>query len=168
MSHSFTISDLRQRPEFLDTVADRIWQAWWRESGQPIGFISSSLRHENLNAAPIPFTLIAHDGVSFLGTASVIASDLAERPHLTPWVAAVWVEPPVRQQGVGRALVNRATQDCFALGANRAYLCARPARSAFYRKLGWRKVERDVGPHRLSVFIRDARSEAVTLSRSPP
>src|ERR1700682_478383 len=28
MSLPFTISDLRQRPEFFDAVADRIWQAW--------------------------------------------------------------------------------------------------------------------------------------------
>jgi hypothetical protein len=28
MSLPFTISDLRQRPEFFDIVAMRIWQAW--------------------------------------------------------------------------------------------------------------------------------------------
>src|SRR5258708_17317180 len=80
----FTISDLRQRPEFFDTVADRIWQAWWKDGGHPLDYISGRLR-ENMNATPIPFALVAHDGKSFLGTASVIASDLPERPQLTPW-----------------------------------------------------------------------------------
>jgi len=28
MPLAFTVSDLRQRPEFFDSVADRIWQAW--------------------------------------------------------------------------------------------------------------------------------------------
>ena len=50
---------------------------------------------------------------------------------------------------------NRATRDCFALGVGRAYLCARPQRTAFYERLGWRSIERAVGPHRVSVFIRD-------------
>jgi N-acetylglutamate synthase-like GNAT family acetyltransferase len=109
-----------------------------------------------MKATPIPFALVAHDGKSFLGTASVIASDLPERPQLTPWVAAVWVEAHARGRGVGGALVNRATRDCFALGGGRAYLCARPHRSAFYERLGWSSIERDVGPHRLSVFVRDA------------
>jgi GNAT superfamily N-acetyltransferase len=111
-----------------------------------------------MGAAPIPLALVAHDGARFLGTASVIASDLAERPRLTPWVAAVWVEPPARGHGVGAALVDRAAQDCFALGFARAYLCARPRMSRFYERLGWQILERKVGPHQLSVFVRDAGS----------
>lgn len=73
----FTISDLRQFPEFFDIVAERIWQAWWKADGHPLDYISGRLR-ENLSDTPIPFALVAHDGETFLGTASVIASDLAE------------------------------------------------------------------------------------------
>ncbi len=167
MPMTCTISDLRQRPEFFDRVADRIWQAWWKADGHPPDYIAGRLR-ENLNATPIPFALVAHDDGVFLGTASVIASDLAERPQLTPWVAAVWVEPPARRHGVGAALVNRAAQDCFALGFGRAYLCARPQRSEFYRRLGWTPIERDVGPNHLNVFIRDAGPEAARIKDSPP
>ena len=32
----FTISDLRQCPEFFDTVAERIWRAWWEPDGHPL------------------------------------------------------------------------------------------------------------------------------------
>jgi len=163
----FTISDLRQCPEFFDIVAERIWQAWWRADGHPLDYISGRLR-ENMNATPIPFALVAHDGKSFLGTASVIASDLPERPQLTPWVAAVWVEPQARRRGAGAALVDRAAQACFALGIDRAYLCARRERADFYRRLGWTRIERGVGPFQLDVFIRDAESEADQFSRSPP
>jgi GNAT superfamily N-acetyltransferase len=166
MALPFTISDLRQRPEFFDTVADRIWQAWWEADGHPLDFISGRLR-ENLSATPIPFALVAHDGATFLGTASVIASDLAERPQLTPWVAAVWVEPEARGRGIGAALVDRAAQDCFALGVRRAYLCARPRMSRFYGGLGWTIVERQVGPRDLSVFFRDADRRDRKLN-SPP
>jgi len=163
MSLPFTISDLRQRPEFLNTVAMRIWQAWWRETGHPLDYIAGRLRDENLNADPIPFALVAHDGAEFLGTSSVITADLPERPQLSPWVAAVWVEPQARRRGVGAALVDRAALDCFALGIFSAYLCARRERSSFYQRLGWIPIERDVGPHRLSVFVRDAKTAINSL-----
>ena len=152
---SFNISDLRQHPKFFNTVADRIWQAWWQPNGYPLEHISTRLR-ENIEATPIPFALVAHDGEKFLGTSSVIASDLEERPQLTPWIAAVWVEEDARRRGVGAALVNRATDDCLALGIARAYLCARPRMTKFYDGLGWTVIERNVGPHHLSVFARDA------------
>ncbi len=155
MSLPFTISDLRRRPDFFDTVAMRIWQAWWQASGTPLDYISARLR-ENLDAAPIPFALVAHDGGTFLGTSSVIASDLVERPDLTPWVAAVWVEEKARRRGVGAALVDRAAQDCFALGISRIYLCARPPMTRFYEGLGWTLSERKIGPHQMGVFFRDA------------
>jgi GNAT superfamily N-acetyltransferase len=162
MPPSFTISDLRQCPEFFDHVADRIWRAWWKADGRPLEYIAGRLQ-ENLDATPIPFALVAHDREAFLGTASVIASDLAERPQFTPWVAAVWVDPRARQRGIGAALVDRAARGCFALGWGRVFLCARPERAAYYERLGWNATEREIGSRRMSVLIRDAK-----INRSPP
>jgi GNAT superfamily N-acetyltransferase len=158
----YTISDLRQQPEFFDSVADRIWQAWWQPNGYPLEYITGRLK-ENLQDTPIPLALVAHDGGTFLGTASLIASDLDERPELTPWVAAVWVEERARGHGIGAALIERATQACFALGFPRAYLCARVRMTGFYQRLGWTLIERRVGPHQLNVFVRE--SDAAS---SPP
>jgi GNAT superfamily N-acetyltransferase len=155
MPLAFTISDLRQRPEFFDVVADRIWRASWKDAGVPFDYITGRLQ-ENLNTEPLPIALVAHHGAEFLGTASVIAYDLEERPQLTPWVAAAWVEPHARSRGVGGALVERAARDCFALGMARAYLCARPDLTGFYERLGWIAIERDVGERGLTVFIQDA------------
>ncbi len=136
-------------------MAERIWRAWWRHNNVPLATIES-WSEENLTEAPIPFALVAHENGVFAGTASVIADDLDERPNLTPWVAAVWVEPPFRQRGVGRRLVDDAARACFALGTKRLYLNALPAREAFYVLGGWQPIEREVGPHGVIVFSRDA------------
>lgn len=151
---SFAISDLRAQSQFFDIVADRIWQAWWQPRGFPREHIVTGL-NANMAATPIPFALVAHDGERFLGTASVVADDLAERPQLTPWVAAVWVEEHARERGVGGALVNRATDDCFALGERRVYLCARARMTTFYERLGWTLIEHRVGADQLNVFFRE-------------
>ena len=153
MASGFTISDLRQRPEFFDAVADRIWRAWWEPRGFPLSTIAGRLQ-ENMNSEPIPFALVAHEGATFTGTASVIASDLDERPEYTPWVAAVWVDPEFRERHVGRALVARATNDVFALGIGTVYLCAKEARRNLYVRQSWLPIEDDVGEHRMTVFIR--------------
>ena len=97
----------------------------------------------------------------------MIASDLAERPQLTPWVAAVWVEQEARGHGIGAALVERAVKDCFALGMVRAYLCARPRMLAFYERLGWTLLEGQVGRNGLDVFFRNARTSDRGFN-SPP
>ena len=157
MPLAFTISDLRQQPEFFDAVADRIWREWWEPNGHPLAYIRGRLA-ENMQDTSIPLALVAHDGDGFLGTASVIASDLDERPELTPWVAAVWVEESMRGHGVGAALVDAAARAGFALGFPRVYLCARARMTRFYERLGWTLIERRVGPHQLNVFVREAAS----------
>lgn len=154
----FTISDLRQQPAFFDAVADRIWRAWWRDRGFAIDHIVGRL-HENMAPKPIPFALVAHEGETFLGTASVITSDLEDLPHYTPWVAAVWVEPEYRQQQIGRTLVARAAADAFALGINRVYLCAPKTRRNFYLRQGWEPFEEEVGARSLTVFVQQPRAE---------
>lgn len=140
---TFSISDLRQQPAFRDVVADRIWNAWWRSKGFPLATIARRVT-ENLASDGLPLALVAHRGEQFLGTASVIPSDMPERPLYTPWVAAVWVEAEQRRQGVGAALVRAAAEAAFAQGFDQVYLCATPGNSPFYRRLGWQQIEVDI------------------------
>jgi N-acetylglutamate synthase-like GNAT family acetyltransferase len=150
-----TISDLRQQPAFFDAVADRIWRAWWKQQGFPADYIAGRLR-ENMTASPIPFALVAHRNSAFIGTASVIAADLEERPQYSPWVAAVWVDPQYRMREIGSALVARAVEETFALNFRRVYLCAEKERRRFYVRQGWNPIEEDVGERKLTVFVKQA------------
>ena len=149
------ISDLRLEPAFFDTVADRVWRAWWKPNGHPLERISGGLT-EMMKGDPIPFALVAHCGDEFLGSTLGIESDLADRPQYSPWVAAVWVEPQHRLKQIGRALVGHAAQTCFARGFDRIYLCSAAARRNFYTRQGWVPIEENVGQHLQTVYVRDA------------
>ncbi|MDR3467801.1 MAG: GNAT family N-acetyltransferase [Xanthobacteraceae bacterium] len=148
---SVAVVDLRRQPRFRDVIADRVWRAWWRERGTPLAELTAWV-DGSLTANAIPFMMVAHDGPDFAGAASVIASDLAERPQYTPWVATVWVEPQFRGRGIGRALVARAAAAAFALGHETLYLCAREQLHDFYAGQGWLPLERGVGERQLMVF----------------
>jgi len=96
---------------------------------------------ESLGAGPVPTSLVAHDGDRFIGTVSVIACDEDTRPQYTPWVAALWVEPDHRKQGIGARLVERAAAFSFRTGAGRVYLLSGAHRRSFYEGLGWSVLE---------------------------
>ncbi|WP_331371803.1 GNAT family N-acetyltransferase [Sinorhizobium chiapasense] len=146
-----TIADLRTVPHFAADVVDRVWRAWWKPRGFPLKHIANLVR-DNLGAGPLPSAIVAHRGPTFMGTASVIASDMEERPHLTPWVAAVWVDQAFRRQGIGGTIVGHAARAAFAAGADTVYLCAVPTKRPFYQRLGWSLHEQDAGDHGLDVF----------------
>ena len=154
------ISDLRHMPQFFDTVADRIWQAWWKLDGYSSRQIADGLAAA-IKGERIPFAIVAHEGDEFVGSTLGIASDMAARPQYSPWVAAVWVEPQHRLKQVGRTLVRHAAQMLFQRGFGRIYLCSSPKRLNFYTRQGWMPIEHDVGEHHQTVYIMDAPGEQV-------
>lgn len=77
---------------------------------------------------------------------------MEERPNLTPWVAAVFVEPDHRSKGIGGRLVRHAVHSSFKHGVENVYLCATRKNTPYYEKLGWEKIEEDVGTNPLTIL----------------
>jgi GNAT superfamily N-acetyltransferase len=149
----FFISNLRERPEFFPTVADRVWNFTWKAKGVSLADVSSGLR-DLISTEAFPFAIVAHDGERYVGSTLAIASDMDERPEYTPWVAAVWVEPEYRGQNVGRSLVSYAAEKVLQT-FQRVYLCARAERHDFYARQGWVPIERNVGHKQLTIFSKE-------------
>ncbi|MDQ0510978.1 GNAT family N-acetyltransferase [Ancylobacter amanitiformis] len=148
------IDDLRRVPGFAPIVADRVWRAWWREAGTPLAALRARLDESLIPAkAAIPSSFVAHRGAEFLGTVALIESDIKDRPGLTPWLAALWVEPAARRQGIGAALVRHATRAAFAAGHARLHLCATAQNAPSYQRLGWSRIEADRDG--LDIFVRE-------------
>lgn len=149
----FAIASLKHQPGLRPVVADRIWRAFWEPYGSPLDVLEAAL-DDILTAIDFPFTLVALDNDGFVGTVTAIQSDIAARPDLGPCIAALWVEPRARGQGVGRALVTSALSRLAAQGRERCYLPAKPHLHDYYAMDGWRLVEREVGDDKLDIFFR--------------
>lgn len=147
----FQISDLRAEPRFLAIVGERLWQAWWKEDGHTLEDVLTLLE-DSLRSKPIPTTLVAHAGERFMGTVSLIVSDMDERVQYSPWLAALWVEAESRNEGVGAALLTAGMQKAKAESVERVYLCAVEEKSAYYGRLGWEQIETDVGG--MNIFMK--------------
>jgi GNAT superfamily N-acetyltransferase len=153
MPSRLQVDDLRDRPELVGEVADRIWRAWWRDAGFSLDELTALVR-ESLARQVVPSAFVAHEAGRFSGTASLIAHDMDARPNYSPWIAAVWVDPDHRLSGVGSRLVRKAVDHAFTNGIERLYLYCEPAKGPFYAKMGWRRIEQDVGGN--DIYLLDA------------
>jgi GNAT superfamily N-acetyltransferase len=148
---TFHISDFREQQHFGSTIANRVWNAWWKNVGLPVEDVE---RHmvEMADDHPLPMAVVAHNDHGYLGSAFLIRSDIEERPQYSPWIAAVWVEAFARKRGVGRALIAEAAKIAGSLGYRVVYICCRPELEEFYSGIGWEIIEQNVGAKRLSVL----------------
>lgn len=147
------IVDLRAAPQCLDIVADRIWRTWWAADGHSLADVAAALA-EVLASDTYPFTLVAlHEG-RFAGTVTSIETDIQARPHLGPCLAAFWVEPEARGQGIGDRLAQALLDRLADQGRDRVYLSAKPAMRRYYQGRGWTMIESDIDRDHQDVYMR--------------
>ncbi|UXT49581.1 GNAT family N-acetyltransferase [Agrobacterium tumefaciens] len=147
----YNISDYRDCQSHGPVIAERVWTAWWQESGLQVGDVAEHLK-DMTNPHTLPTGFVAHDGDDYVGSAFLIHCDLEERPQYLPWVAALWVEEGRRRSGVARALMQAATQRAAELGHRTSYLCCGRDLETCYINCGWTVLERGVGKHDLTVL----------------
>ncbi len=137
------ISRLQDVPTFAATIADRAWHAWWTDTDVSLGEYTSSIKRMT-ESEGIPIALVAHVDGKYLGSVFLIDNDLDARPQFSPWIAALWVEPESRRQGLAAKLINAARDEAANLGHDTCYLCANAANSPYYIAGGFRLQETDV------------------------
>jgi GNAT superfamily N-acetyltransferase len=136
-----TISYLADYPDYLSTVSAWVYGEWGEHMpGLTVGDLTR-IFSGHLNRDRIPLTLIAFLDGQPAGTASIYVHDMDTRPDLSPWLAAVYVAPPYRKQGLGSALVKAIESAAQQLQISRLYLFT-PDQEHFYTRLGWSVLER--------------------------
>lgn len=133
-----TIADLRECPWFAHTVAQRLWKEWWRDE-RTFAHVRAKIEASVAGGA-FPFTLIAQEQGMFIGTVSVVESNMEPRRDLSPWLSGLWVDEQYRGRGWGSALVEAAIAKARANGRPDIYLTSKADRRRFYGTRGWRSV----------------------------
>lgn len=74
--------------------------------------------------------------------------------QLTPWVAAVYVQPALRRRGVASALLHEAAAIAARTGVEALYIDCLAATAPVYERSGWIVHEREVGDPDSVVMVR--------------
>jgi GNAT superfamily N-acetyltransferase len=162
------IDYLTNQLSFIPTLAD--WHHHQFRHLSPGSTVERCI--SKLSAQPggrkIPTTVVAVEGGQPLGSASLVAQDMAIRPDYSPWLASVFVAPEFRRRGIGSALVGRIVEEARALGVRRLFLYT-PDKESFYTRLGWRTLEWvDYRHHHVAVMAIDIRPQGSSDALTPP
>lgn len=116
-----SIDHLCRHPGHVPLVASWIHGAFWTRSGKGVETVIDLLR-EAEDPDRIPLSLLASIASAPAGTVQLIDCDSKARPDLTPWLAALFVDPAYRGKGVGAALVRRLVTEAARLDCRELYL----------------------------------------------
>ncbi len=139
LPEGYAIERLADRPDFIDVLAAWSFGEWGSQIG--LGFEETrTIIREAATPNGLPLGWVAHrDGLPG-GMIGLVDCDLESHAHLHPWLAAVFVHPEHRGQGLARCLVRRVEAEARALGFARLHLYTYTA-AALYRSLGWQTLE---------------------------
>ncbi|GHA94336.1 GNAT family N-acetyltransferase [Modicisalibacter luteus] len=130
------------RPDSPHVVTVATWQhEAWGHLNPSLGFTGrcDEVRSE-CGSGGVPRVFVAMSNDRPVGTASLIECDMTSRPHLTPWLASVFVLPEWRGQGIASRLVKRVEEEARSTGLERFYLYT-PDQQSLYGRLGWQERE---------------------------
>lgn len=132
---SVTISSLVDRPNFIDACAAWTYGQWGVGSTRTLDSTLERFRRSAHDQA-IPLTFVAHIADRPIGMASLFEDDCELRPDLRPWLAAVFVHPDHRGNGVAGLLIQAVEHAAQQLGEHTIYLTTKDSQN-LYTRHGW-------------------------------
>ena len=133
------IDFLVNHPQHLPLLAE--WQhAMWGHL-DPTATLAGRIARlaSHVGRPAIPTTIIAFDGEVLFGATSIVENDLRTHPHLSPFIASVYVAAPYRGRGIASALVQRMMAEAQGMAIAKLYLIT-PDQQALYGRLGWERL----------------------------
>lgn len=143
---------LIDRPEMVSPLAalmEREWPGWYN----PRGASARADLSERLERERLPLGIVALADGALAGTCALTITSGGLVTERSPWLGGLLVDPALRRQGVGGALLMRARQEAARLGHHHVYALTAHADALFAHE-GWRVIETTMlqaEPHRIFV-----------------
>lgn len=114
------IINLKTNPEYLEQAVHYYQTIWGNESNRAL--YDNSIRHAVLSRALLPqwYLLIADE--KLIGTVGLVTNGFISRMDLIPWIAALYIDPDYRNQGLGGKLLKYVREEAARLGFSDVYL----------------------------------------------
>ena len=93
------------------------------------------------NGYELPTTFVAIENNILLGSAAIIRHDMDTKRELSPWLAGVYVKEEVRNQGIGKKLVEEIEKIAGKLNFKVIYLFTSETEQ-YYQSLRWKTIEK--------------------------
>ena len=125
---------LRENKKYIPQVAFWIFNAFVKgiKKNKSLEDIEKSLKETE--------TYIYMENSIAMGTVSIFKDDLDGWEHLTPWLAALYVDESFRGQGIAEKLIYHVKKVVKERRMNTLYLRTEVTRN-YYLSLGWEDVE---------------------------
>ena len=130
------IHPLYAAPQHASCVTEWLWRAFGADA-LPRAFFASIGEHSQTPGA-LPITFVAVEGERLLGTVGLWRCDLISRQDLYPWMAALYVAPEARGQGLAGKLQQHVIGYARAQGYTELFLYS--ACRDFYERFGWQYI----------------------------
>lgn len=137
---STSIVTTSDRPDLAPLTARWRWEEFVRDSGGPFDDVLADARSTAATVQLMPRTFVLLVDGNPVGTASLVAHDLDERPDLSPWLAGMFVVPSARGQGYAGRLVAAVEQEAAAAAIPMLWHYTEKA-ERIYARVGWETVE---------------------------
>lgn len=132
----------------LEAAADYFHSAW---SGIHKAFYLDAIQHSSSGARPLPRFYLMLKEQQPIGCYGLVTNDFISRHDLSPWFAALYIDPSERGQALGSHLLQHAAEETARLGFATLYLTT--DHDGYYEKYGWERMqdgyERDGAPARI-------------------
>ena len=116
------VANLMEYPQHVALVAGWIYGEFWANTSVHTPGSLEQLLRQATNPDRIPLSLIALVDGEPAGTVNLVENDDELRPHLRPWLAALFVVAKQRCRGIGTDLVGALADKTAALGISTLYL----------------------------------------------